>query len=116
MLLPCSLWLLSFCLLSWCCDARLLVAVDPKLESGRHPMSIWFAVDFYIIMASMKKYNEEPKSRTYVWTLETGKNTMKTVKSHVLDSCSQLCERLAQDPTVEHVYTIDAYFKGYELR
>ncbi|NP_001092779.1 uncharacterized protein LOC666927 precursor [Mus musculus] len=115
MVLPCSLWILSVCLLSWCCDAELPVALDPESESvPQHPV-IKIQVDVIVIVVSMKTSNETPKSGTYGQALQDGKNKMKDVENKVLDACSQLCQSLAQDPKLQHGYIVVAYFKEHQL-
>uniref|UniRef100_A0A8C6GSJ4 Predicted gene 12886 n=1 Tax=Mus spicilegus TaxID=10103 RepID=A0A8C6GSJ4_MUSSI len=115
MVLPCSLWLLSVCLLSWCCDAKLPVALDPESESVPKPPVLKTATEIAAIVVSMKTSNETPKSGTYGQSLQDGKNKIKDVEKEVLDACSQLCQSLAQDPNLHHGYILRAYFKEHQF-
>ncbi|NP_001365585.1 uncharacterized protein LOC666931 precursor [Mus musculus] len=115
MVLPCSLRLLSVCLLSWCCDAHSLVALDPESESGLQPLMIWTDFEITLFAISMKTSNETPKSGTFGQSLKDGKNKMKNVEKEVLDACSQLCQSLAQNPKLQHGYNVVAYIKEHQL-
>uniref|UniRef100_A0A8C6GU75 Uncharacterized protein n=1 Tax=Mus spicilegus TaxID=10103 RepID=A0A8C6GU75_MUSSI len=115
MVLPCSLWLLSVCLLSWCCDARSLVALDPESESVLQPPKVWVDFDIIMIVVSMKTSEETPKYGTYGQSLQDGKNKMKDVENEVLDACSQLCQSLARDSKFQHGYIVMAHFKEHQI-
>ncbi|XP_021010129.1 palmitoyl-protein thioesterase 1-like [Mus caroli] len=115
MVLPCSLWLLSVCLLSWCCDAVLPVALDTESESVPKPPVLKIAIEITGIVVSMKNSNETPKSGTYGQSLQDGKNKMKDVEKEVLDACSQLCQSLARNPKLQHGYIVRAHFKEHQL-
>ncbi|XP_021044881.1 palmitoyl-protein thioesterase 1-like [Mus pahari] len=115
MVIPCSLWLLSVCLLSWCCGAQLPVALDPELESGPKHAGIRIHVEVRVTVIFVKTFKEIQKSGIYVPTLEIGKKMIKDVENQVLDACSQLCQNFAQDPKFQHGYIIAVYFKGHHL-
>ncbi|XP_028718610.1 palmitoyl-protein thioesterase 1-like [Peromyscus leucopus] len=89
MVLSGSQWLLSVCLLSWCCDAGVLRSVDPESELPT-PLVIW---------------SEE----------EIGKNMMEDMENKVLNATAGLCEILANDPKLQQGYIAVTFSKELQI-
>ncbi|XP_052571776.1 palmitoyl-protein thioesterase 1-like [Peromyscus californicus insignis] len=103
MVLPGSQWLLSVCLLSWCCDAWELRSVDPESESPT-PLVIWYEEGDMINIDTLKKVVEKSIPGMYIVPLEIGKNLMEDVENNVLNASSEVCEILAKNPKLQQGY------------
>ncbi|XP_034359504.1 palmitoyl-protein thioesterase 1-like [Arvicanthis niloticus] len=115
MALPNSLWLLSVCLLSWCCDAQDLELSDLESKSDPLPLVIWSEIENSTIVNTFKNFIEKQAPGIYVLPLKIGKNIMKDVENQVLDASSQVCEILAQDPKLQDGYIFVTFSKGLKF-
>uniref|UniRef100_A0A8C6H0I6 Uncharacterized protein n=1 Tax=Mus spicilegus TaxID=10103 RepID=A0A8C6H0I6_MUSSI len=108
MVLSCSLWLLSVCLLSWCCDAQNPELSDLESKSDPIPLVIWNT----IVATKFKTLMEKTVPGVYILQLEIGKQMMKDLENQALDATSQVCQILAQDPRLQDGYISVTFSKG----
>ncbi|XP_076789653.1 palmitoyl-protein thioesterase 1-like [Arvicanthis niloticus] len=106
MVLPCSLWLLSVCLLSWCCDARSLGPQDLQSELWQLTFVLLYQKGETFSVDDMEMMFPMEKPGVYVPSLDIDKDIMEDVENRVLCITSHVYKILAKDPEFRHGYIV----------
>nr|AAL76095.1 palmitoyl protein thioesterase-like protein [Mus musculus] len=105
MVLPRSLWLLSVCLLSWCCDARSLGPQDLQLESWQITFVFLHLKGETISMDDIEVMFQMNKAGAYVPSVETEKAVMEDMDNKALYVSSHAFKILPKQPKLRHGHT-----------
>ncbi|XP_052031803.1 palmitoyl-protein thioesterase 1-like [Apodemus sylvaticus] len=102
MVLPPTLWLLSFCLLSCCSDARSLGLQDLQSKLWRQTFVLLFQKGETLSMNDIEIMFQMEKPGVHVLPVETEKFVKEDVENKVLYISTQACEILAKEPELWH--------------
>ncbi|XP_040612663.1 palmitoyl-protein thioesterase 1-like [Mesocricetus auratus] len=114
MVFPGFWWLLSACLLSWCCNTWELEDHDRESESSLTPLVMYFEKG-EPIHTELMKFLEETIPGIHIVPLEIGKNMMQDMENKVLNASSELCQILAEDPKLREGYIAVTFFKKLRI-
>ncbi|XP_040597220.1 palmitoyl-protein thioesterase 1-like isoform X2 [Mesocricetus auratus] len=114
MVFPGFWWLLSACLLSWCCNTWELEDHDRESESSLTPLVMYFQKG-ELSHTELMKFLKKTIPGIYIVPLEIGKNMMQDMENKVLNASSELCQILAEDPKLREGYIAVTFFKKLRI-